>query len=326
MDNPYVFITRKIPNEILTELKELAEVSMWEYDDKPVSRERLLEEAQKATALLTMLSDPVDKALMDHAPKLKVIANLAVGYDNIDIEAATNAEIVICNTPDVLTDTTADLAFGLLMATARKITEAERFIRDGKWVNWSPFLLAGYDIHHKTIGIVGMGRIGETVARRATGFEMNIQYYNRSRKKTAEESLGASYVSFDDLLRTSDFVVNLTPLTAETKGLFNYEAFQKMKKDAIFINVGRGGSVVEKDLVAALENKEIVAAGLDVFTEEPISASDPLLSHPNTVCLPHIGSSSIETRMEMCRLAVRNIVKVVKGEEPETPVNKRAFR
>lgn len=321
MDNPYVFITRKVPQETIQAIREVADVKMWDYEDEPVPRGVLLEEATHAWGLYTMLSDQIDRELIQNAPHLKVVGNLAVGYDNIDVDAASDHGVVVCNTPDVLTDTTADLTFALLMATARRLIEAERYIAEGKWVNWSPMLMAGHDIHHKTIGIVGMGRIGETVARRATGFEMNIQYHNRSRNEKAEQELGAKYVSFEELIETSDFVVNLTPLTEETKGMFNTEVFSKMKENAIFVNAGRGGSVVEVDLVQALERKEIAGAGLDVFEKEPIPEDHPLMQFPNVVCLPHIGSSSIETRMEMCRLTSRNIRDVLKGDRPEAAIN-----
>ncbi len=321
MDNPYVFITRKVPEETIEPIRQVADVKMWDYEDEPVPREILLEEAAQATALYTMLSDQIDRELLSKAPHLKVVGNLAVGYDNIDVEAATEYCVTICNTPDVLTDTTADLTFALLMATARRLTEAERYIEKGYWVNWSPLLMAGHDIHHKTIGIVGMGRIGETLAKRSTGFEMNIQYHNRSRNEKAEQELGAKYVSFDELIETSDFVVNLTPLTSETEGMFNAEVFSKMKESSIFVNAGRGGSVVEEDLVQAIEEKQIAGAGLDVFEQEPIPDNHPFLKFPNVVCLPHIGSASIETRMEMCRLTARNIRAVLQGDKPEAAVN-----
>ncbi|MGM7702640.1 2-hydroxyacid dehydrogenase [Pseudalkalibacillus sp. Hm43] len=321
MDNPYVFITRKVPEETIEPIRQVADVKMWDYEDEPVPREILLEEAAQATALYTMLSDQIDRELLSKAPHLKVVGNLAVGYDNIDVEAATEHGVIICNTPDVLTDTTADLTFALLMATARRLTEAEKYIEKGYWVNWSPLLMAGQDIHHKTIGIVGMGRIGETVAKRATGFEMNIQYHNRSRNEKAEQELGAKYVSFDELVETSDFVVNLTPLTSETEGMFNAEVFNNMKESAIFVNAGRGGAVVEADLVHAIEEKQIAGAGLDVFEQEPVPDNHPFLKFPNVVCLPHIGSASIETRMEMCRLTARNIRAVLQGDKPEAVVN-----
>ncbi|WP_099361729.1 2-hydroxyacid dehydrogenase [Fredinandcohnia onubensis] len=322
MTRPYVFITRKLSENAIQPLMEVADVHIWNEEEKAVPREILLEEVKKADALLTMLSDKVDKELLDAAPKLKVIANLAVGYDNIDVEYANQKGIAICNTPDVLTDTTADLAFALLLSTARRVVEAAEFVKKGEWKSWSPLLLAGSDVHHKTIGIVGMGKIGEAVAKRATGFDMNILYHNRSRNVVAEERIGASYASLDELIETSDFIVCLTPLTDETRGLFNKEIFMNMKNSAVFINVSRGPVVDEDALYQALVNGEIAAAGLDVFEKEPVDANHPLLTLPNVVALPHIGSSSTETREKMMKLCCENIELVLINQQPKTLVNK----
>jgi len=319
---PYVFITRKLPDEVVKPLLQNYEVSMWEQEDIPVPKDLLLSEAKKADALLTMLSDSIDEKVLTAGKKLKVVANLAVGFDNIDLKVASREGVAVCNTPDVLTDTTADLTFGLLMATARRLMEAAEFVKDGKWKSWSPLLLAGHDIHHKTIGIVGMGKIGETVAKRATGFEMNILYHNRTRKPAVEQELGAVYVSLDELVGKADFIVCLTPLTSETKNMFTREMFKKMKQSAIFINAGRGPVVDEQALFDALVAGEIAGAGLDVFEKEPIGADHPLLQLPNVVALPHIGSSSVETRMEMMKLCLSNIQAGIEGNEPKTLVNK----
>ncbi|RFB15096.1 D-glycerate dehydrogenase [Bacillus sp. HNG] len=322
MMKPYVFITRKLSNEAIQPLMDIAEVHMWNEEEKAVPREVLLEEVKKADALLTMLSEKIDKELLDAAPKLKVIANLAVGFDNIDVEYANQKGIAVCNTPDVLTDTTADLTFALLLATARRIVEAAEFVKNGEWKSWSPLLLAGHDVHHKTIGIVGMGKIGEAVAKRATGFEMDILYHNRSRNVMAEERIGCSYATFDEVIENSDFIVCLTPLTEETRGLFNQESFKKMKKSAVFINVSRGPVVDEEALYQALVDGEIAAAGLDVFAKEPVDACHPLLTLPNVVALPHIGSSSTETRVAMMVLCCKNIELVLSNKQPKTLVNK----
>lgn len=320
MQKPYVYITRKLPEETLAELKKRAEVNMWPHEEEAVPREVLMAEAKKADALLTMLSDNIDADLLKDASSLKVIANLAVGYDNIDISSAAKLGITVCNTPDVLTDSTADLAFSLILAAARRIVESANYVKEGKWDSWGPLLLAGADVHHKTIGIVGMGRIGEAVARRAKGFDMKILYHNRNRKPEAELSLDAEYREFHELLKESDFVVSLAPLTSETKGMFNREAFQSMKESAIFINAGRGASVDEDALVEALKLKTIAGAGLDVFVKEPIDPEHPLLSMNQVVALPHIGSASVETRMKMAELACRNISNILDGKDPETPV------
>ncbi len=323
---PSVYITRKLPEDVLVALREKYDVDMWEHEDIPVSSEVLKEKARTASALLSMLSDPINEELMESADSLKVVANLAVGFDNIDIKEATNRGIAVCNTPDVLTETTADLTFSLMLATARRIVEADQYVREGKWKSWSPLLLAGADIHHKTIGIVGMGSIGSAVARRAKGFNMDILYHNRSRKPEVEKELGATYKSFDDLIAQSDFIVCLAPLTPETKGMFQKEQFEKMKNSAIFINVGRGPIVNEQALYEALVSGDIAAAGLDVFEKEPIDETHPLLSLSNVVALPHIGSSSVETRKIMMKLCIDNIKAVLEGKAPKTLVNKDAFQ
>jgi glyoxylate reductase len=319
MSKPYVFITRKISEEVLIPLKQIADVQMWNSESEAVPREVLLKEGRKADALLTMLSDSVDEELLSHSRDLKVVANLAVGYDNINLEAAARNEVIVCNTPDVLTETTADLTFGLMLSVARRLTEAHNFVKEGQWQSWSPYLLAGTDVHHKTIGIVGMGSIGTAVARRAKGFGMEILYH-RSRHAAAENELGAEYKTFEELLKGSDFVVCLTPLTEETKHLFNEEAFKRMKSSAIFVNVGRGQVVDEEALIHALEEKEIAGAGLDVFYKEPIGADHPLLQFPQVVALPHIGSASVETRTTMMELCRDNIIAVLEGRKAKSVV------
>lgn len=318
---PIVYVTRKLPEEVLQPLHDVATVRMWEREDIPVPRDVLLSETKEATAILTMLTERIDEELMDSCNQLKIVANMAVGYDNINVDYARQKNIIVTNTPDVLTDTTADLTFALLMATARRLLEASDFIKRDEWTTWSPFLLAGSDIHHKTIGIVGMGRIGEAVAKRAKGFDMKILYYNRRRKLEAEEELQAVYCSFDELLSESDYVVCLAPLTAETKHLFNESAFKKMKKSAIFINASRGALVDEEALYQALTTGEIRAAGLDVFEQEPVRSTHPLVNLPNVVALPHIGSATYETRMKMASLAVENIVSFLQHEKAVTPVD-----
>lgn len=319
---PSIYITRKLPNEVVEPLKNKYEVKMWDKEDAAVPRSVLLEEAKSAGALLTMLSDQIDEELLSQSPELKIVANMAVGFDNVDIDAATRQGVAITNTPDVLTDTTADLTFALLMATARRVVEAAEFVKKGEWQSWSPLLLAGHDIHHKTIGIVGMGSIGTAVAKRAKGFDMNILYYNRSRKPEVEKMTGATYCSFDELIGRSDFVVCLTPLTNETKNLFTSTVFKRMKNNAIFINASRGPVVNETDLYEALVAGEIAGAGLDVFEQEPIPESHPLLALTNVVALPHIGSATVETRMGMMNLCVENIDAVLSGHPPKTLVNK----
>lgn len=320
MSKPYVFITMRVPDEVVQQLSNHAQVGMWEADT-PCPREKLLEEAAKADGLFTMLVDRIDQELLTQARSLKIVANMAVGYDNIDIETAKKLGIMVTNTPDVLTEATADLTFALLMATARRLIEASQVLYEGKWTSWSPFFMAGQDIYGKKLGIVGMGRIGEAVARRAKGFDMDIYYYNRRPKPEAEQRLGAKYLPFDQLLETADFVVCLTPLTRETYRLFGRPQFERMKKSAIFINASRGQVVDEEALYQALKEKQIWAAGLDVFEKEPIPTDHPLLTLPNVVALPHIGSASVATRTTMAHLAAENIILALKGEKPKTLVD-----
>ncbi|MFS3914756.1 2-hydroxyacid dehydrogenase [Bacillus australimaris] len=320
MTKPYVYITRKLDEASLTPLKEVAHVEMWPSEDEPCPREELETQAAKADALLTMLSDQIDESLLSKAPNVKVVANLAVGYDNIDLKAAKNRGITVCHTPDVLTESTADLAFALLMASARRIVEASDWVKDGNWTGWGPLLLAGADVHHKTLGIVGMGSIGTALAKRAKGFNMNVLYHNRSRKPEAEEQLGVTYADFEELLKQSDFIVCLTPLTPETKDMFNEKAFDLMKNSAYFINVSRGQTVDEDALYEAVTTGKIAGAGLDVFRQEPVSPSHPLTTLRNVTVLPHIGSASVETRKTMMRLCAENIALVLQDEPAKTPV------
>lgn len=321
MSQPYVFMTMDVPEVAKRMIAEVAELHVWQ-GEYPIPKERLMEEAARADCLYTMVSDSVDEEVLRAGAKgkLKLVANMAVGYDNINIPVAKELGIAVTNTPDVLTETTADLTFALLMATARRLVEASNYLHAGRWKSWSPLLLAGQDIYGATLGIVGMGRIGEAVARRAKGFNMNILYFNRNRKPRAEEELGVTYRPFEELLKEADFVVCLTPLTEETRHLFGAREFSLMKKSAVFINVSRGGTVDEAALYQALVNGEIWAAGLDVFQTEPVPLDNPLLKLDNVVALPHIGSASIPTRTRMATLAAENVVAVLQGKEPLTPV------
>lgn len=321
MTTPTIYVTRKIPEMFLESLRNNYTIRMWSDEETPVPRETLLAEAKEADAILCMLTDQIDETLLENNPHLKVIANLAVGYDNIDLDAAREHGIIITNTPDVLTETTADLTFALLMTTARRIVEANQFIKDNEWENWAPYLLAGTDVHHSTIGIVGMGRIGEAVARRARGFGMTILYHSRHRKTEAEASSGAQYVPFDELIQRADFVVPLLPLTPETHHLFDEDVFRNMKNEAFFINASRGNTVDENALYQALLTKEIKGAGLDVFQNEPIKADHPLMNLDKVIALPHIGSASTQTRSRMIELCLDNIDNVLQGDKPMTPVD-----
>jgi glyoxylate reductase len=318
---PRVYITRKIPEEALSIINEACEARMWEEEDVPVPRWILEDEISKVDGVYCLLTETIDEALLNKAPKLRVISNMAVGYNNIDIAAATKKGIMVTNTPGVLTETTADLTFALLMATARRMEEGANFLRSGEWKTWSPMLLTGQDIHGATLGIIGLGRIGEAVARRAKGFNMNILYHNRSRKPEVEEELGLTYTDFTTLLQESDFVCVLTPYTPETHHLIGQEELSLMKDTAVLINTARGGIVNEEALYHALKSKTIWAAGLDVFEQEPVPTTHPLLTLPNVTVLPHIGSASIQTRKKMALLAAKNMVQALHGETPTHLVN-----
>ncbi|WP_409175566.1 2-hydroxyacid dehydrogenase [Brevibacillus fortis] len=314
-----VFVTRKLNPEVIAMLEKVAVVEQW-TKNAPIPRELLLEKIKHVDAVLTMLTERVDEEFLACTKRLRIVANMAVGYDNIDLEACRRHEVIVTNTPDVLTESTADLAFALLMATGRRLTEANRFLLQGEWTSWSPTLMAGQNVYGSTLGIIGMGRIGEAVARRAKGFGMRILYHNRNLKPQAEQETGARYADLAELLQESDYVVLLTPLTEDTRMLMGEKQFSLMKETAVFINVSRGGTVDESALYQALVDKKIWAAGLDVFAVEPVPMDNPLLQLPNVVALPHIGSATVQTRAEMARLAAANIVAVLSGREPLTAV------
>jgi glyoxylate reductase len=252
---------------------------------------------------------------------LKVVSNMAVGYNNIDVAAATKRGIAVTNTPGVLTETTADLTFALLLATSRRLIEAADYLRKGEWKTWSPMQLTGLDIYGTTLGIIGMGRIGEAIAKRAAGFDMNVLYCNRSRKPEVEKTLGIAYADMDTLLGTSDFIVVLTPYSSETINLIGAEQFARMKRTAVLINTARGGIVNEDALYEALSSGRIWAAGLDVFETEPAAPNHRLFSLSNVTALPHIGSASVQTRTKMAMLAVQNVALAVNGQQPKHLVN-----
>jgi len=315
-----IYITRKLPEEIIEPLRKKFDVQMWHSETIGMTNEEIITNAKDAYALWTMLSDNIDRTLIESLPNLKVISNFAVGYNNIDIEAAKDRSIVVTNTPGVLTETTADLAFALLLATARRIPEVEQEIRSGNWDSWSPMQYTGMDVFGATLGIVGMGRIGEAVARRAKGFDMNVLYHNRSRKLDAEETYGFTYAELDELLKQSDFVILLTPLTPETKGLIGERELNMMKETAAIINVARGGIVDEQALYEALSSKKIWAAGLDVFEQEPVPVDHPLLTLPNVTVSPHIGSASIRTRQAMMQMNAKDIEAVLENREPHNRI------
>jgi len=300
-----LFITRKFPTHIVEPLQEYYEIEQWEEEEEVIPRDKLLSAVTDCEVLWVTIADQVDEELLSHAPILKLVTNLAVGFNNIDVKALRKRGIMATNTPGVLTNTTADLVFGLLLATARRIPESERYLREGKWKSWYPMQLVGKDVSGATIGIIGMGRIGQVVARRAKGFDMKILYNNRRRRHEAEEMYGFKYASLEELLKQSDFVVIMTPYNSDTVGLIGAEELALMKDDAVLINASRGGIIDEDALYHTLKNGKLWAAGLDVFEHEPIALDHPLLTLPNVVALPHIGSASLETRMAMFMLNVK---------------------
>lgn len=300
-------VTRNIPGQGLDRLRAYATVNVFSGSSAP-SHEQLLQNVQNCDGILTMLSDHITQEVIDAAgPNLKIISNYAVGYNNIDVKYATKKSIIVTNTPDVLTDSTADLTWALIMATARHLIEADHITRTKEWQNWTPTFLLGVDVHHKTLGIIGLGRIGLAVAKRALGFNMKVLYYNRTRKKEIESQFQIEYSTFEDVLRKSDFISIHVPLTPETQEMIGKNQFELMKPTAILINTSRGLIIDEKALVQALEKSQIRAAGLDVYQHEPTRNTD-LLKLKNVVLTPHIGSATFETRIQMADLAVDNLI------------------
>lgn len=323
---PKVYVTRQMPEKILAFIRQACDVQVWDDADAPVPRDILEGGITDAEGLYGLLTDQVDEALLARAPRLKVISNMAVGYNNIDVEAATRRGIMITNTPGVLTETTADLTFALLMAAARRIPEASEYLRSGHWRTWSPMLLTGQDVFGSTLGIIGMGRIGEALVKRARGFDMNVLYSSRTRKPELEEAYGIRYADRNELLMRSDFVCVLTPYTPETRDLIGAAELRRMKPSAVLINTSRGGIVNEEALYEALRDGTIWAAGLDVFDREPVAPDHPLLSLPNLVSLPHIGSASVATRMKMARLAAEQLIDAIYGRRPAHLVNPSVWK
>jgi glyoxylate reductase len=313
-----VLVTREIP-DVGLRLLEGFDVNV--LSESPPERGELLEAVRGASGILTTVTEKMDAEVMEVAGGgLKVIANMAVGYDNIDVQAATERGVVVTNTPEVLNETTADTAFMLLLAAARRLGEAERLLRSGGWDAWGPKQLTGPDIWGKRLGIVGFGRIGQALARRTRGFDMDLVYHDQYRNEEAERELGARYLELDELLRTSDFVSIHTPLTPETTHLIGADELVRMKPEAVLVNTSRGPVVDEAALADALADDRIFAAGLDVYEKEP-EVHPKLLNLENVVLAPHIGSASIETRDKMAALAAENLAAVLRGEEPKTPVN-----
>lgn len=312
---PKVIVYKKVDKQVLDFIQTTCDVVSFDQLDLN-NFPQFLQELKTAEGLLGSVLK-VDKELLDHAPNLKIVCNTSVGYDNFDMAELSARGIMATNTPEVLNDTVADTIFGLLLATARRIPELDQFVKNGQWESMIGEDLFGVDVHHKVLGIIGMGGVGTAIAKRAhLGFDMQILYHNRSRNEEAENKFGATYCSLDELLQQSDYVCLMTPLTPATEKMIGKREFELMKKTAIFINGSRGKTVDEEALIDALKTGEILAAGLDVFVEEPVQPNHPLLSMKNVVTLPHIGSATYETRMKMAMLGATNLVAGLQGNTP----------
>ncbi len=323
MAKPKVFVTRIIPEGGLKVIREHCDVDLW-VEDLPPSYEMLLERSQNCDGVVSLLTDRIDAHFMDSCPQVRVVSNFAVGFDNIDIPSATERGILVGHTPGVLTETTADFAFALLMSLARRIPEGIDYVRNDQWQTWGPMLLMGQDVHHATLGLIGLGRIGIEMAKRARGFDMRVVYTDMYRREDLEASMGLEYASFDDVLRSSDFISVHTPLTPETRHLLNKDAFSKMKKTAIVINTARGPVIDTAALIEALQNGVIGGAALDVVDPEPLRADHPLVRLPNCIIVPHIASASETTRTRMAEIAAFNLLAGLRGEKLPNGLNPEA--
>ena len=322
-----ILITRRVFREVLEVLQQEQYVIEINDTDRILPTKELIERAQGKAGLICLLNDTIDSEVMEQIPSLKVISNVAVGYDNIDVEAATELGIMVTNTPGVLTETTADLTFALLRGAARRIPEADIYLRAGKYERWElmqPHM--GTDVFGKTLGIVGMGQIGQAVARRAhRGFDMRVIYFSSSSKEHVDKELDAEFVEFDELLVRSDFISIHLPLADKTRHMFSSREFEKMKKEAILINTARGPIVDEAALIMAIKNGDIRGAALDVFEEEPRVHAELVKLEKYVVLTPHIGSASVETRLGMAMKAARNMIEALKGKRPPNLLNEQVL-
>jgi glyoxylate reductase len=317
---PTVFVTRRLPGGALDLLSQYAEVRLWE-GELPPPREQLLRQAAGCHGLLTLLTDTIDAEILNAAPDLVVVSNMATGFDNVDVAAASERAVLVTRTPGVLSETVAEFTFALMLAAARRVVEADRYIRAGRWQTWGPSVLLGWDVFGATLGIVGMGGVGSAVAKRARGFGMRIVYASRSRRPALERRYRMAFLPLDELLRQSDFVTLHAPLTAETHHLIGERELRLMKRTAILINTSRGGLVDQTALYRALKSGRIGGAALDVTDPEPIRADDPLLALDNLVMAPHIASASVATRSRMAMLAAENLLAALAGRIPRDSAN-----
>ena len=320
-----VYVTRMIPEENIEELRKHFNVEV-NQDDRALSKEELKEKLKGKDAVVSLLTDTIDGEVLDAAgSQLKIVANYAVGFNNFDLPAATKRGVILTNTPGVLDEATATLTFTLLLSMARRIPEANKFLRDGKWKGWAPMFFIGLDVDRKTLGIAGLGRIGKNVARKAKGFDMKIIYTDICRNEEFEKQVGATFVDKETLLKESDFLTLHVPLMPETHHYIGEKELKMMKKTAVLINASRGPVVDEVALVKALKEKVIWGAGLDVFEDEPRLASG-LSDLDNVVIVPHIASATMDTRLKMGAIAVGNIIKVLSGQLPDTCVNPEVLK
>jgi glyoxylate reductase len=320
-----ILVCGNLPAPVLNRLGDVFEIE-GNFEDLPLRRERLLESVGDKEGLMSMITDMVDEEVLSRAPRLRMIANMAVGYNNVDVQAATARNIPVTNTPGVLTETTADLAFTLILSVARRVAEGDRMVREGRFQFWAPFLFLGTEVTGKTLGIIGMGRIGKAVARRAAGFDMRILYCSRNRVDAAEEkSLRAEHTDMKTLLASSDFVSVHVPLADNTRHLIGRTELSLMKPTAFLINTSRGPVVDEPALVSALQSGVIAGAGIDVYENEPALAPG-LAELANTVLLPHVGSATLETRTKMAVMATDNLIAGLTGRKPPNLVNPEVWK
>lgn len=325
MPTPRIYITRPLPEAAMRLLDGVVEYRLWDRADAPVPRETLLREIVDVEGIICLITEKMDAEVIDRARRCRVISQVAVGYDNIDVAAATRRGILVTNTPGVLTETTADMAWAILLATARRVVEGDKFTRSGRWKTWELMAFTGQDVYGATLGIIGLGRIGAAIARRARGFAMTILYHNRHRAEALEAELGARYVGLDDLLHQSDVVVLSCALSPETHHLIGERQLGLMKPTSVLVNIARGPIVDQRALYRALVDRKIWAAGLDVYEVEPVPMDEPLLKLDNVVLPPHLGSGSINTRIKMATMAVENCLAGVTGRTPPNAVNPEAL-
>ncbi len=321
MTKPKVFVTRLIPEKGLDLVREFCDAEIWPHE-MPPARDELIARVRDVEGLLSLLTEKVDAELMDAVPHLKVISNMAVGVDNIDIAAATARGIPVGNTPGVLTDATADMAFALMLSVARRVVEGEKYVRSGKWKTWEPKFLLGVDFVDATLGIIGFGRIGQAVAKRAQGFGLHVIFHD----PTSQPAFDASSVDLETLLRESDFISLHVPLTPDTRHMINAETLSKMKSNAILVNTARGPVVDSQALYDALKSRIIFAAALDVTEPEPLPSDSPLLELENCLIVPHLGSASKQTRDKMAMMSAQNLIAGLKGEKLPNCVNPEAYK